>query len=293
MTLVIMAVCFDDPNRCQADPSWATSKERKSCVIAVCDSLISSDLTSFREMNIAKTQKASWMGRWLIGYSGNSEHFIPVRNAFGRCVSPLAGTGEIELSEVEKQLGIAFRERRISVIEEEILSSLGYNNLQDFVRRGRADLGDHLYGEVVHEVRSYDLDNTAFIVGGFPKHGEQVILDISKESANRARCWLAGSCGAVAIGSGYYQAQWHLNATYNRHLSLSSAIFRILEAKMIADTAVRSVGQETILLLMTRDGAIEQLTQDSLAKVRDLWTKRRVDIPSEITRVFAYEPLAL
>jgi hypothetical protein len=64
MTLVIMAVCFDDHDRSQKEPSWnLLTSGRKSCVIACCDTLISNEYTKFDERNVAKVQKASWIGR--------------------------------------------------------------------------------------------------------------------------------------------------------------------------------------------------------------------------------------
>jgi len=261
-------------------------------VIACCDTLISSDFTRLDERNVAKIQKASWMGRWLIGYSGNPDHFIPIRSALGVSVSPLHDNIEVEFDEVIKQLGIAYRKRRMDVIEEELISPMGFNDLHDFRTNGRQEFGQEIYGGIVGEIRRYDL-GISLIVAGFPKFGQQVIIDISRDTANRGRLWLAGSSGAVVIGSGDFHAQWHLNATYDRGLPISSAIYRVLEAKMIAEESVLSIGRSTLLMLMDREGNIEQLTQSSIEAFRELWEDRRREVPSEIIDKFEFTPLAI
>jgi hypothetical protein len=266
---------------------------RKSRVIACGDDLLSSDFTKFQERNVAKIQKASWMGRWLVGYSGNPDHFVPIRNTLGESVSPLTGNTVVEFEEVVKQLGVAYRKRRMEVIEEEILAPLGFENLRDFRSNGRLELGPEIHTIIVNQVRAYDL-GISLVVGGFPRFGQQVLMDISStETRNRGRLWLAGSCGAVAIGSGYYQAQWHLNATYDRGLPIAGAIYRVMEAKMIAEESAVSIGRETMLMLMDREGNIEQLTRPSIEAFRELWEKRRREVPPELTKTFSFTPLSI
>jgi hypothetical protein len=75
---------------------------------------------------------------------------------------------------------------------------------------------------------------------------------------------------------------------------------RVLEAKMIADESVLTVGKETFLMIMYRDISVngfpivlEQLKPPSIQTFRELWEERRREVPLKLARTFQLETLNL
>lgn len=266
MTLVVMGLCVGPKN-----PQ----------VIALCDRLLSGDFTSY-EGGISKIQVADDTGRWLIGYSGDPDRFELLRAYFRHF---LKGQNP-DLAEVRIALGMAYAKLRTAAIEQEILKPAQIKDVQEFKDRG-VQMGRDYY-ELSKQIRAFDLGIEAIIAG----FGSRLPGLFSLAHPGRVKSHFVGSCGAQAIGSGCYHAQFHLDACYSQREGQDAAIYRILEAKMLADESVVSVGRATDLLLMETPGSLKRLSDSALESIRAIWEKRRKNVP-ELTESLDFVEVGL
>jgi hypothetical protein len=262
MTLVIMALCYTD---------------ERPYVIAASDRLLSDDISS-HEGDISKVQQGDRQGRWLLGYSDDPDRF----ELFRAILRTLLADKVCDISEVSGALRRAYRDLRSLAIEREVLNPAQFKDLDEFKTQG-PQMGD-VFKDLHKQIREFNVGLSA-IVAGF---GSRSLGLFSVEHPGRVRSHFVGSCGAVAIGSGCYQAQFHLDACYHKRTDFASAVYRVLEAKMLADESVRSVGRETDLFVMDSPGSIKRLNRASVETVRAIWEERRRALP-DLSGVLDFE----
>ncbi len=143
MTLIVMGI----------------SGQESPSIIATCDRLLSSDLTSY-EGGFSKIQVGDDQGRWLVGFSGDPDRFELFRAHFRHHLE-----GQVpDIAEVRIALSKAYASLRQSAIEHEILVPAQIEGLSEFKERG-TQLGS-LYDEISREIRKFDV-GISIIAAGF------------------------------------------------------------------------------------------------------------------------------
>lgn len=101
---------------------------------------------------------------------------------------------------------------------------------------------------------------------GFSGDDPQIfaINDAGLSYYERIGFWSIGSGGYSAISSLAFQQ-------YDRALPLHEALYRILEAKFMADTAVPTVGRATYTLIIERKGVMGRVSENGVGLVRKIW----------------------
>lgn len=160
------------------------------------------------------------------------------------------------------------------------LSRLGYSSIEDFRAKGREELGDAAFRDVLEQISKFDL-SIVFLAYGFDDVGSPHIFEVCNPGVVHDRHLL----NYAAIGSGIYMA----TAALRRRPpvgSLESTIYRVLEAKFSSETA-SGVGRSTSILILDKEGETAFPEDDLIEHVRKEWEKtlHAPDPPSAIAAI--------
>jgi hypothetical protein len=155
------------------------------------------------------------------------------------------------------------------------LLPLGYATVAEFRREGLGELGSGLFHEYANKLAKFDL-GVEVILFGYDDQSRPQLLELTSPG----RISDAGVLGYAIVGSGFNMAASSLRM---RPLdrSLEDLIYRLLEAKFLAETAT-GVGKTTSLVTVNRDGDLHRMTSHEINSVKIIWEKsRKAPIPED------------
>ncbi len=206
-------------------------EQERSFVVAACDALLSSGTFSVNMPFGTKVVPLHNPGEsgWLIGYADDVTHFLPVRDIISRALAPEAtGDAVVEVARM------AYAQYRNRLIEHAILGSFKLT-MEAFRSTGRAEFGEAQYRTMCRKIEKFDVGLT-LILGGFAPGA-------SPSSGTRLACiYNPGTVvqdfpyGVAAIGEGAQPALEYLYSVHNRFDPVYAALYRLLEAKLIAES---------------------------------------------------------
>jgi hypothetical protein len=232
-----------------------------STIIAVSDRRITVGDMAADVETVEKAHRVH--GSWIAMVAGNDiGNATPILDQVKRALAEVATKSDtVGRVDVAREFRRAFRAHHHTIIEERVLAPYGLS-VAAFREKGFKDLGPHAFDELRHAVEAIKVD-CEFLVCGFSENQPQlfVISDQGLSYYDQVGYW--------AIGSGAWSALSSLAfRKYHRSLEFSEAVYQILEAKFMADTAVPTVGKSTFTLIIM-DGKIGYI--DDVERVREIW----------------------
>lgn len=247
------------------------------CIAAHCFSaqkiiLVSDTMISTGSMTSEwAALKFRWIAQhWCVQFAGNDiSGVIPLLDDVA---DKLAGE-EDSRRHVEAAFIAAFQKQLRIKAETEVLGGFGYT-LQDFRSKGLQELGPDLFTRLAYALENLSIDSE-FLVAGFDK-GEPRIFTV--QSPGKLNDYSA--MGFWAIGSGQTNALGSLFNVHTRSLDLQDKVYRVLEAKFNAESAL-GVGKATVGTIISSNGARYSLLISGIDPIRNQWEKTRVlEVPS-------------
>ena len=265
-------------------------------LIAVCDTMLSDEKVGaiIRDSGVCKIQKAGFLGPWLIGYCGLPEFFLPFKVKMGKQLGPLAGNPDLTEDELINVLVDGYSAYREEKIVEQVLAKWHINSLAEFQETQHTL--PKLYENLWPFVDRFDLDITLCVAGFNKTAGSQlrIIENPGTISENLAHV----NPGVVTIGSGAPHAASHLRAWFDKSGSLKEAIYYLLEAKMVADMDVTSVGAETDVVIVEyhmipAEPSVSSylIRRERIKEFRAAWEAERRNPSKSILKLLELEPL--
>lgn len=171
------------------------------------------------------------------------------------------------LSNMGKEFKSAYKEHRLELIEDEILSPSGFT-WETFRRDAKAQLTDQAHERMLDRIRTYELD-LVFIVSGFDVAGKPHIFSVS----NPGKCDYYDKIGFWAIGSGQHQAIASMFANhYHNYDRIEDCVAKVMAAKITAETA-SGVGKTTWLMVHPSEprNRTIHISSEAMEKFRGEW----------------------
>jgi len=256
---------------------WSGGKAQG--IVASCDLLLSGQGASVH----GPFAKIVRIGRtWVLGYSGLPGHFSGV---FAPMQRLLAATPELPAEAVVKALQDAYFSERQRHVEASILSPYRLT-LQQFLTDGLAIFGEKKFEQLTKRIESYDLGIDLILGGWCPGalHDPRILTLSHPGSAYNHAVE-----GSSAIGAGAPIALGHLDACHNIMGSMEYALYQTMVAKMMSE-AERSVGPDTVLMALDRDGNGIVIDNEDCERFRKLWEVRRRETPQELMETLKQRP---
>jgi hypothetical protein len=136
----------------------------------------------------------------------------------------------------------------------------------------------------------------SFLVFGFDGGGQAHILEVSEDVNGEVSDKVRDNVGFWAIGSGQYSALSILFFhQYSRTKEIPTAIYRVAEAKFMAESA-QGVGEYTNISIFRPDLTFSLLKQANVNKIREAWQlqgapKTPANIEKSIEGMISWEAL--
>jgi hypothetical protein len=141
-------------------------------------------------------------------------------------------------------------------------------SLADFISQGRASFGDASFEAIKYALEAIDI-GVEFLVTGFEGRGNGSIFSIDDRCIPKFHQKL----GFYAIGSGNIGAMGSLYNSMPRLCSIEETIYRLCEAKFIAESAP-GVGKTTIAQILYSDGIGPLFIEEQLLPIRKVWERK-------------------
>jgi hypothetical protein len=199
---------------------------------------------------------------WMAMFAGNDiGNVTPILD---RVRTQLPQDKPVSRIDVAREIRGAFRAQHRTIIEERVLAPFDLS-VRDFQQKGFSELGPQTFNELRHEVQATKVD-CEFLICGFSETEPQIfaISDHGLSYYDKIGYWSIGSGAWSALSSLAFR-KFHLD------LSIHEAMYQLLEAKFMADTAVPTVGKETYALLMKANGAMAFMDESGIGQVRAIW----------------------
>lgn len=237
-----------------------------NCMFFASDTMISTgemsaDLAAFKFRSIARN--------WMALYAGNDISLVtPIIRQVQDRLRLLPDT----LENVQSAFIEAFHYQLEKKAENEVLRPLGFN-LTEFKQEGLLRLGGDNFSRLLIEIQQQNVD-VQFLIGGFDNR-EPFIFTVSSPGKisdyTEIGLWAIGSGQTNALGSIF-------NATQQmRYLPMNHHLYRILEAKFNAETAV-GVGKHTSVSVLFSDTSRYTIFVKQDNELRKIWEKTRVTV---------------
>jgi hypothetical protein len=241
-------------------------------IISVTDTMLSDDVSS-SDLAAVKLYTLVKSGAWLCMYAGLPTEFWELLQHLGRFKEPQTLKAAIRAAEH------AYVDLTTHLIERAILAPFGLT-LGKFVKDGAATFGETYFRELSEQCRVV-VPETDILVTGFSSDGAPHIFETNRKRV----CTIYDQLGFWAIGAGAWAALGSLYShgeEMRRYDHLNKIVYRLCEAKFIAETA-RSVGSGMTLVNVSNfDGSGFQLFIAEKDPIRAAWTKQRDSpIPAE------------
>lgn len=237
----------------------------RSAIIAVSDRRLTYlDIAA----DVATVEKAiPIVGSWVAMFAGNDIGNVTpiIDRARENLASVLGSSGVVRRVDVAREFRAAFRTQLRTLVEERVLAPYGIT-LQDFRETGFRNLGPSVFDDLRHAVERTKVDCEFLVCGFSDESGPQifVISDGGLSYYDKIGYWAIGSGAWSAISSLAFRG-FHLD------LPFAEALYQVLEAKFMADTAAPTVGKGTYTLVIRRDGQIGRVEGQEVERVRQMW----------------------
>jgi len=140
----------------------------------------------------------------------------------------------------------AYRTLMSQITEAQVLAPYGLN-MEDFLRDGRTKFGDALFKAICKRIERVRVGEFALLMSGFDPSKEAHLQTFEDDGVSRD--WDAP--GFAAVGSGSPSALDILSFhSYNRMASLEECVYRVCEAKFMAERA-SGVGSKTFVYVFS------------------------------------------
>ena len=219
------------------------------CIAAICKAENALILASDRMISIGGYMSADDLARkteplyyhWYSQFAANDiSSVVPIHEAIGR-----VDECHVALECIADMTKKAYKEQRLSQIEDEILGAYGLS-WEDFRENGKSRLNERDFEIVTERIRSYDL-SLEMLVAGFDGESEPHIFAVS----NPGKVSFHDKLGFWAIGSGQHLAMGSLfSGQYDIYDGLDKCIAQVLSANFAAESA-EGVGDKTHCLVYT------------------------------------------
>jgi hypothetical protein len=209
--------------------------------------------------------------RWLVLFSGDPS----IRMEVNRLAFPLIRAATQQdvpnLLQAYEAACLKVLERRI---QGKILSRYGIDRERLFAE-GRKALGRRIFTRLTAQIEAMSLE-TEFLVAGFEPSGRERLFCVGDPGETEH----LEHVGVHAIGAGASVALGMLCNTYKPTLAMPELVYRLCEAKFLAENAP-GVGKKTIVSVLQRDPKkIWWMTSSRSETVRRLWNDNRPPIPA-------------
>jgi hypothetical protein len=248
----------------------AIANEAKT-IVTVSDFMLSNQ-TSSMEGEITKVSRIGHSKRWLMMYAGDPSNSYLV---FRRVNAALAGTKEAE-ADIIKAFTSAIQQEIKQKIETQLLSPYGWMR-EDFMRDGRASLGDEQFARLLYAVQNVGLE-TDFLVAGFSEKDNHHVYSFRDPGV----CSVHDQLRFHSIGCGSALADASMMSSFRSDASLTDVIYRLAEAKFKGEAAP-GVGKQTFITTLDFDAKTLQVVHPpNVEKIKALWEKNgKPPIPAE------------
>lgn len=234
-------------------------------LVLITDTMISTGETSSDDTTL-KIKPIT--DNWYFMFAGDDLSYIPPIESL--LISGLDYKTSYSADHIAATFADAYQAVRERTCEAKFLKPFKMG-MAEFKDEGKDKLPAHIFSDIFYEIREFDL-GCQFLVAGFDEAGTPHIFTVSNPGVVE---WF-DIVGFWAIGSGQRSALSSLFfSEYNFRHSLSSGVYRVYEAKLMAEKAL-GVGKSTLLLsLERRNDKIERvyLLEDDLKPLRSAWEK--------------------
>jgi 20S proteasome alpha/beta subunit len=233
--------------------------------MAVSTESFSADTRALKILRIAD--------KWLCMYAGT---ISPVTTITSRIVVDINSGPKSESgfsdgqpeSQVVKAFTDAFKLERKRIAEDSILSKYGMS-LQEFISQGRGAFGDTAFEGIKYALEAIEID-VQFLVCGFSPGGIPSIFSIDDQCLpkfyQKMGFHAIGTGDVVAMGMLYNTLSWDTS-------SVEETIYRVMEAKFVAETAP-GVGKTTVVQLLNDSGIGPIFTNRAISPIKIIWEKK-------------------
>lgn len=238
----------------------------QTSIIAVSDRRLTYGDIAADVASVAKAVKIH--PAWMAMYAGNDiGNVTPILDRVRLQLSDVAAKqGLVTRVDVAREFRGAFRAHHRTLIEERVLAPYDMR-VRDFQDHGFKTLGPRAFDELRHAVEATKVD-CEFLVCGFSEEQPQIFVvgDTGLSYYDKIGYWCIGSGSWSALSSLAFR-QFHVDLPYEE------ALYQILEAKFMADTAVPTVGRDTYALVLTKHDTLGIIDQRGVDVVRGIWEK--------------------
>lgn len=245
------------------------------CIAAICEggkSLITAADSMLSTVDISGDKMAlkfvlDFHGFWTPMYAADDTSFVtPIcQSARGKVDFEKV----LPLNEITSALSDSYQQIRRKAIENQLLGSYGIT-INDLVSPDTVHLPDQVESALHYEMNKFDL-GCEFLVSGFDEEKRPHIFSVQNPGIishfDEVGFWAIGSGQRPALSSLFF----HL---FNRESSLELAVYRIYEAKLMAESAL-GVGKDTTLLVHRADSWGDVILHErDLVPLRKLWNAK-------------------
>lgn len=249
--------------------------------VTVSDLMLSNQIMS-AEPSISKVSFVGQNPRWTVMFAGDPTH---AQRVTAMVIGALKESGKKSLSggEIAAAYQSAFKVELKNKINDELLGPLGITR-DEFVRNGRSQFGDELFGKMLYQINSMELE-TSFLIGN-PK----ALLSVTDPGVVHDNYTL----GFHAIGTGETLAKASLMGAFDADAPLAEIIYRLLEAKFRGEAA-SGVGRRTMVTLLDENGSVcEGLRDINVEHLRKIWEEKgRPQVPQEFLEAIGHPNVSL
>jgi hypothetical protein len=249
--------------------------------VTVSDLMLSNQIMS-AEPTISKVSFVGENPLWTVMFAGNPTHAQRVR---AMVIGALNASGKksLKAGEIADVYQSAFKVELKNKINDELLGPLGITR-DEFVKSGRAQFGDELFGKMLYQINSTELE-TSFLIGN-----PTALLSVADPGVVHDNYAL----GFHAIGSGETLANASLMGAFDAEAPLAEVIYRLLEAKFRGESA-SGVGRKTFVTLVDESGWDRQGLNDvNVESLRKIWyEKGKPPIPEEFLKALGHPNVKL
>jgi len=185
------------------------------------------------------------------------------------------------LDDVGDALRRGWRDAQRQLIESELLSPYGYDR-PDFLARGRHELGDSKFSELVADLAILGNLQCELLVYGFDEQASAQLLALT----GKGELLNCSRPGFMAIGSGAHTAiDAMLQTDYKIAIPYQRAIYQTCHAKFMSERAL-GVGRNTLVVGLTHDGRLATWDTEQVDPIREKWSlETRPTIPIDAEAV--------
>ncbi len=217
-------------------------------IVTVTDRLVSFSGDVIQGME--SVLKARRVGpHWGILFAAsNADLAMPMTNIVLRQMNAQRVDANFSIEEVQNRFKRAYQELFNAEFSAHVLSRYRFDDVEEFRREGRLQLGDEKFLEIARDLESYDLGLTVIGYGHDTTSAPHVFKVV-----NPGRIVDNDLYGLAVAGAGQFIAMGALAPDISIVRPFESTLYKLVRAKVLAERA-SGVGKETTILVQRPDG---------------------------------------